>query len=93
MHLLRNLSRRKLRTGLTVAGITIGIWALVVFSAMATKIDALVAGGSRYYADKILVSDGASSHVGGAPMRLGRRRPGRRSGGVRRRRPRSSSRP
>lgn len=70
MRLLRNLSRRKLRTGLTVAGITIGIWALVVFSAMANKIDALVAGGSRYYADKVLVSDGTVSGFG-LPMKLG----------------------
>jgi putative ABC transport system permease protein len=69
MRLLRNLSRRKLRTGLTVAGITIGIWALVVFSAMANKIDALADGGSRYYADKVLVSDGTVSSFG-LPMRL-----------------------
>ena len=69
MRLLRNLSRRKLRTGLTIAGITIGIWALVVFSAMANKIDALVEGGSRYYADKVLVSDGTVSGFG-LPMRL-----------------------
>jgi putative ABC transport system permease protein len=69
MRLLRNLSRRKLRTGLTIAGITIGIWALVVFSAMANKIDALVDGGSRYYADKVLVSDGTVSGFG-LPMRL-----------------------
>jgi putative ABC transport system permease protein len=69
MRLLRNLSRRKLRTGLTIAGITIGIWALVVFSAMANKIDALVDGGSRYYADKVLVSDGTVSGFG-LPMPL-----------------------
>lgn len=31
MRLLRELSRRKLRTALTMTGITIGIWALVVF--------------------------------------------------------------
>src|SRR5512146_3277663 len=69
MRVLRNLSRRKLRTGLTIAGITIGIWALVVFSAMANKIDALVDGGSRYYADKVLVSDGTVSGYG-LPMQL-----------------------
>ena len=69
MRLLRNLTRRKLRTGLTIAGITIGIWALVVFSAMANKIDALVEGGSRYYADKVLVSDGTVSGFG-LPMQL-----------------------
>ncbi|MFN8628784.1 MAG: FtsX-like permease family protein [Chloroflexota bacterium] len=72
MRLLRNLSRRKLRTGLTVAGITIGIWALVVFSAMAAKMDSLVSGGSRYYADKIVVTSGGT-YTGGALMRLANR--------------------
>jgi putative ABC transport system permease protein len=66
MRLLRELSRRKLRTTLTVLGITIGIWALVVFSSMANKINALVEGGSQYYADKIIVTDGSSFGV--APM-------------------------
>ena len=42
IRLLRNLGRRKLRTTLTILGITIGIWALVVFSSMANKISALV---------------------------------------------------
>ena len=68
MRLLRELSRRKLRTTLTILGITIGIWALVVFSSMANKINALVEGGSQYYADKILVTDG--SVFGTAPMSL-----------------------
>ncbi len=68
MRLLRELSRRKLRTTLTIVGITIGIWALVVFSSMANKINALVGGGSEYYADKILVTDGES--FGTSPMRL-----------------------
>ena len=52
MRSLRNLGRRKVRTTLTVIGITIGIWALVVFGSMANKIGALVSGGSTYYADK-----------------------------------------
>ena len=58
MTLLRELGRRKLRTTLTVLGITIGIWALVVFSSMANKINSFVASGSDYYAGKVLVSDG-----------------------------------
>ncbi len=65
MKLLRNLTRRKLRTGLTVSGITIGIWALVVFSSMANKIEATVDGGSLYYAGKIIVTD-ASTDTGSA---------------------------
>ncbi len=72
MKLLRNLGRRKVRTALTILGITIGIWALVVFGSMANKINALVAGGSTYYADKITLSD-TSGAVGGfsaAPMSM-----------------------
>ncbi len=54
MRYLRNLGRRPVRTTLTVLGITIGIWALVVFGSMANKINALVEGGSVYYADKVI---------------------------------------
>jgi putative ABC transport system permease protein len=72
MRMLRNLARRRLRTGLTVTGITIGIWALVVFSSMANKVDALVSGGSDYYAGKITVSDGGFGGIGGQPMHLAR---------------------
>ncbi|MBA2557140.1 MAG: hypothetical protein H0V12_07355 [Chloroflexi bacterium] len=42
MTLLRELSRRKLRTTLTIVGITSGIWALVVFSSMANQINSLM---------------------------------------------------
>ena len=64
MHTLRNLGRRKLRTTLTILGITIGIWALVVFGAMANKINSLVEGGSSYYRDKIVVTDRSNVAVG-----------------------------
>jgi putative ABC transport system permease protein len=72
MRYLRNLARRPVRTTLTILGITIGIWALVVFGSMANKINALVEGGSTYYADKLTLSD-ASGSMGGfssAPMSL-----------------------
>jgi putative ABC transport system permease protein len=68
MRLLRELSRRKLRTSLTIIGITIGIWSLVVFSSMANKINGFVAAGSDFYAGKIIVTDGES--FGTSPMRL-----------------------
>ena len=64
MRLLRNLSRRKLRTTLTIVGISVGIWALVVMSSMANKIGALVEGGSTYYRDKITVSDASNPNFG-----------------------------
>jgi putative ABC transport system permease protein len=68
MRLLRELSRRKLRTTLTILGITIGIWALVVFSSMANQINGLVSMGTEFYADKITVTDGVA--FGTSPMRL-----------------------
>ncbi|MGA2513065.1 MAG: ABC transporter permease [Candidatus Limnocylindrales bacterium] len=68
MKLLSNLGRCKVRTGLTILGITIGIWSLVVFGSMANKINALVAGGSDYYRDKVMVSaKGGFMGIGG-PM-------------------------
>jgi len=72
MRLFRELARRKLRTTLTILGITIGIWALVVFSSMANKINALVEGGSQYFAGKVLVTDASNSAVGAgiAPMNI-----------------------
>jgi putative ABC transport system permease protein len=47
--MLRNLSRRRVRTGLTILGITIGIWALVVFGSMANRINDMVGQGSSFY--------------------------------------------
>jgi putative ABC transport system permease protein len=68
MRLLRELLRRKLRTSLTIVGITIGVWALVVFSSMANQINGLVGMGAEFYADKITVTDGVA--FGTSPMRL-----------------------
>lgn len=67
MRQLRNLTRRKLRTALTVSGIAIGIWALVVFSSMANKIQTTVDGGSEYFAGKVVVTD-ASDDTGTAAV-------------------------
>ncbi len=62
--MLRTLMRRKLRTLLTVLGITVGIWALMVMSAMANKLTALVDGGSSYFDNKIVVSDATNPAFG-----------------------------
>ena len=67
---LRNLGRRKLRTALTVLGITIGIWALVVFGSMANKISSLVAGGSTFYEGKVTVSARGASMGFGSPLAI-----------------------
>jgi putative ABC transport system permease protein len=68
MRLLRDLSRRKLRTTLTIVGITIGIWSLVVFSSLANRLNSFVDAGSGIYAGKIIVTDGKS--FGTTPMPL-----------------------
>ena len=68
MQLLRNLGRRKLRTALTILGITIGIWALVVFGSMANKINALVSGGSQFYDGKVTVSAKGAGMGFGSPV-------------------------
>ena len=79
MKLLRNLMRRKLRTVLTISGITIGIWALVVFGSMANKINALVDGGSQYFGNKIVVSDARAAASAPRQWNARRQRPWPRS--------------
>ncbi len=69
MELGRNLARRKLRTGLTITGIAVGIWALVVFGALATKIDTIVSGAHDYFGNRVIVS---SASGGGGMFPLSR---------------------
>ena len=54
MRLVRELSRRKLRTTLTISGITIGIWALVV-SARAAEVLALLRTFNRERGQTVLL--------------------------------------
>lgn len=70
MAVLRNIFRRKLRAFLTISGITIGVFALVVMGSMAEKINLLVDGGLRYYGDKVTVASDASGGTFGAPLSL-----------------------
>jgi putative ABC transport system permease protein len=69
MAVLRNVFRRKLRAFLTVFGIMIGVFALVVMGSMAEKINLLVDGGVRYYGDKVTVTDTGAGAFG-APLSL-----------------------
>ena len=56
LRLLRNIFRRKLRAFLTIFGISIGVFALVVMGALAEKLTLLVDGGVQYYEGKVVVS-------------------------------------
>ena len=70
MQILRNVFRRKLRVFLTIFGITIGVLALVVMGSMAEKINLLVSGGTRYYADKVTVGAEGTSMFSTGPLSL-----------------------
>lgn len=71
MRILRNIFRRKLRAFLTIFGITIGVVALVAMGAIAEKLQLLVDGGTKYYADKVIVS-AASNLMGMSTTPLSR---------------------
>jgi putative ABC transport system permease protein len=62
--------RRKLRTVLTIFGITIGVLSLVVMGAIAEKIKLLVDGGVKYYGDKVIAGNNSSSLFGGLPLTI-----------------------
>src|ERR1700730_8364917 len=63
--ILRNLSRRKLRNGLTILGIVIGVLALTTMGALAEKSNSLIDGGVRYFSDHVTVSAAANGGFGG----------------------------
>lgn len=64
MGILRNLYRRRLRTGLTILGIAVGILAFTVMGAMAEKFNRIIAGGEAYFSRRIAV------HSTGGMLRL-----------------------
>lgn len=74
MRMFRNIFRRRLRAFLTIFGITIGVFALVVMGGMAEKINLLIDGGSRYYSDKVTISDAsvAAGTASTTPLSLSR---------------------
>ncbi|MCL5736504.1 MAG: ABC transporter permease [Actinobacteria bacterium] len=74
MSTVRNIFRRRLRAFLTIFGITIGVFALVVMGSMAEKINLLIDGGTRYYSDKVIISDASTSMgaISTTPISVGR---------------------
>src|SRR4030043_547369 len=70
MKIIRNIFRRKIRGALTIFGIAIGIFALVVMGSLAEKLNKLVSGGLEYYGSRITVQDAKSgiSFFGGSPI-------------------------
>jgi putative ABC transport system permease protein len=56
MEIVRNLSRHKLRSSLTISGFVIGALALTTTGALAENFNALLDGGVRYYGSNVQVA-------------------------------------
>ncbi|HET6350516.1 MAG TPA: FtsX-like permease family protein [Coriobacteriia bacterium] len=70
MRIIRNIFRRRLRAFLTIFGISIGVFSLVVMGALAEKLTLLVDGGMKYYAGKVVVSSSTGiSGLLGEPLK------------------------
>lgn len=67
---LGNLTRHKLRNGLTIGGIVIGIVALTTMGAMAEKTNTLLEGGVAFFSDHVVASDVRSGAFGGGLLRI-----------------------
>jgi putative ABC transport system permease protein len=66
IEILRNMLRHKMRTGLTVFGIVIGIFALTVMGSMSEYFNNLLEGAVRYAGHTISVS--SNIRGGGSPL-------------------------
>lgn len=72
MRTIRNIFKRKLRAFLTIFGITIGVLALVTLGAVAEKMTLLVDGGTKYFSDKVTVSETPTHSMVALPMSIDR---------------------
>lgn len=67
---LGDLGRHKLRNGLTIGGIVIGIVALTTMGAMAEKTNRLLEGGVAFFGDHVVASDVRAGAFGGGLVRI-----------------------
>jgi hypothetical protein len=58
IEILRNLTRRRLRSGLTVFGILIGVLAMTAMGAIAERFDAQFAAGAGCFGSNVQVRGG-----------------------------------
>lgn len=65
MEIIRNVTRHKLRSFLTISGIVIGVLALTTMGALAENFNALIDGGVKYFGSNIQVGppDGQSATI------------------------------
>jgi len=55
LEIFRNLYRRRLRTGLSILGIAVGVLAFTVMGGMAEKLNMIIRGGESYFSHRIAV--------------------------------------
>jgi putative ABC transport system permease protein len=65
VEILRNITRHKLRSFLTISGIVIGVLALTTMGALAENFNALIDGGVKYFGGSITVGppDGQAANL------------------------------
>ena len=65
MEIVRNVARHKLRSFLTISGITIGVLALTTMGALAENFNALIDGGVAYFGSSVQIGppDGQSAPI------------------------------
>jgi putative ABC transport system permease protein len=67
MRAIRDIFRRKLRSSLTIFGISIGVFTLVVLGAFAEKANVTVDSGSQYYETRVIVAEAKDVNTFGMP--------------------------
>jgi len=72
MRTIKSVFRKRLRSFLTIFGIGIGVFALVVMGGMAEKVTLLVDGGIDFFAHKVVVSDNGALFGMGTPISIDR---------------------
>lgn len=70
MRTIKSVFRKKLRSFLTIFGIAIGVFALVVMGGMSEKVTLLVDGGVDFYKGKVIVTESGQMFGLGTPMRV-----------------------
>ncbi|MFA6587652.1 MAG: FtsX-like permease family protein [Patescibacteria group bacterium] len=65
MEIFRNMFRRKLRTLLTITGITVGIFAFTVMGSMALRFNKMISGGKSYITGQITIMPKGASYMSG----------------------------
>lgn len=68
MEILRHLWQRRVRVGLTLLGIIIGVFALVVMGSMAEKVNLMMTGATEFLTGRIVIGEKGGGGLFGSGM-------------------------